>query len=359
MNQKRVRVILLVSVAAILGFYLIVTPLIERWLTQQDSRQIIPMSDSLTTSQEIRIFTSKLAVFLGFAFIGGSVGSFLNVVAWSVPRGEPIVFRSSACPKCGAKIRAYDNLPVISYFLLAGRCRDCDVRIPIRYVLVEWAAGGIFASLFLFELVTGAQNVPGFNHPAFSGILWIVMYAKWDIIGIYIFHASLFSLLLTIALMELDRLRPPRGFFVGTIAVMLAAVTLFDFLQPVALVDQLPYFARFAETLRAQGMLMRLATAIFGGVFGFAVGSLLSYRSIDLALYWSAIPLAFTLLGIGLGWQATLVIAIIYGAIRLLIKCSSAITGSAGTLPASMLLLLVAFAHHPFWRWIAERLTES
>ena len=82
-----------------------------------------------------------------FAFIGGLVtGSFVGVVAHRVPRGRSIVRPRSECPSCGTQIAAYDNVPVISWVLLAGRCRSCAARIPARYPLVELAVGAAFAA---------------------------------------------------------------------------------------------------------------------------------------------------------------------------------------------------------------------
>lgn len=75
------------------------------------------------------------------AFIGFAVGSFLNVVAWRVPNGMSIVTPGSHCPMCGTPIEARDNLPVIGWLLLKGRCRACRCHIPIRYPLVEAVVG--------------------------------------------------------------------------------------------------------------------------------------------------------------------------------------------------------------------------
>ncbi len=68
---------------------------------------------------------------------GALFGSFLNVVAYRLPRRESIVKPRSRCPSCGTQIRPYDNVPVLSWLLLRGRCRDCGVRISTRYPLVE------------------------------------------------------------------------------------------------------------------------------------------------------------------------------------------------------------------------------
>jgi leader peptidase (prepilin peptidase)/N-methyltransferase len=84
---------------------------------------------------------------VSFAFLGGMLtGSFVGVVAHRVPRGRSIVGPRSECPSCGAQIAAYDNVPVISWVLLGGRCRSCEARIPARYPLVELAVGLAFAA---------------------------------------------------------------------------------------------------------------------------------------------------------------------------------------------------------------------
>jgi leader peptidase (prepilin peptidase)/N-methyltransferase len=69
--------------------------------------------------------------------VGSMVGSFLNVCIYRLPRDLSIIFPSSRCPACGMHIRPYDNIPVISYLLLGGRCRYCKARISARYPLVE------------------------------------------------------------------------------------------------------------------------------------------------------------------------------------------------------------------------------
>ena len=88
-------------------------------------------------------------VTLAAAFLGLLVGSFLNVVVWRVPRGESVVSPPSACPQCGAHIRARDNVPVLSWLVLRGRCRDCDAPISRRYPLVEASTGVVFALVVL------------------------------------------------------------------------------------------------------------------------------------------------------------------------------------------------------------------
>lgn len=78
------------------------------------------------------------------AVVGLVIGSFLNVVAWRVPRGESVVSPPSACPACGTRIAARDNVPVFGWVLLRGRARCCGARISARYPVVEAFTGLAF-----------------------------------------------------------------------------------------------------------------------------------------------------------------------------------------------------------------------
>ncbi len=81
------------------------------------------------------------------ALFGLIVGSFLNVVIYRVPRGESIVAPPSSCPRCGHRLSAWENVPVISFLILHGRCRSCRERISWRYPLVELLGGIAFAAI--------------------------------------------------------------------------------------------------------------------------------------------------------------------------------------------------------------------
>jgi len=86
-----------------------------------------------------------LIVFVAILF-GFVVGSFLNVVIYRVPRRESIVWPASHCPHCGEPIRPSDNIPLISYLLLRGRCRNCKEPISVRYPAVEATTGLLFGT---------------------------------------------------------------------------------------------------------------------------------------------------------------------------------------------------------------------
>src|SRR5882762_8380122 len=78
---------------------------------------------------------------------GAIIGSFLNVVIHRLPREESIVFPNSKCPSCGVAIKSYDNVPILSYLLLGGRCRSCKKRISPRYPAVELLTALLFLAV--------------------------------------------------------------------------------------------------------------------------------------------------------------------------------------------------------------------
>ncbi|MCF8078262.1 MAG: prepilin peptidase, partial [Desulfobacterales bacterium] len=73
--------------------------------------------------------------------LGLCIGSFMNVCIYRLPAGRSIVRPASACPACETPIRAYDNIPLLSYLWLRGKCRRCGARISVRYPLIELLAG--------------------------------------------------------------------------------------------------------------------------------------------------------------------------------------------------------------------------
>jgi leader peptidase (prepilin peptidase)/N-methyltransferase len=93
---------------------------------------------------------------------GLALGSFLNVVAARVPLRRSLVTPGSACMDCGYEIAWYDNVPIVSYAVLRGRCRACGIHIPLRYPAVELVAGLLFAACFWKFGLTGTAAVAAF-----------------------------------------------------------------------------------------------------------------------------------------------------------------------------------------------------
>lgn len=88
--------------------------------------------------------------YLVYSFILGTViGSFLNVVIYRLPRKENLSYPGSHCPVCNEKIKWYDNLPILSYVALGGKCRVCKTKISMQYPLIELMTGIIFVMIYL------------------------------------------------------------------------------------------------------------------------------------------------------------------------------------------------------------------
>lgn len=119
--------------------------------------------------------TPLLAV---YAFLlGAIVGSFLNVVIHRYPAGLSIISPPSSCPRCGHRIRPWDNIPVLSYLVLLGRCRDCGAEISLRYPLIELASGLFYLAVYFH---TGPR-VCFFLLAAIVSMTLVLMYIDLDI----------------------------------------------------------------------------------------------------------------------------------------------------------------------------------
>lgn len=97
------------------------------------------------------VFFSFIVLILGLI-----LGSFATSLTWRIPKGISIADGRSKCPRCGHLIHFYDNIPVISYLILRGKCRNCKNKIPVRYPLIELTMGLLFLGAFL--LSTNCMN---------------------------------------------------------------------------------------------------------------------------------------------------------------------------------------------------------
>jgi leader peptidase (prepilin peptidase)/N-methyltransferase len=104
-----------------------------------------------------------ILVFLGFGFflIGTVVGSFLNVCIYRIPWQKSVIWPSSRCPRCCSAIAAQDNIPIVSWAILHGKCRQCGAPISLRYPLVEALVGFLFAGAFLVDVIGSPRGIWG------------------------------------------------------------------------------------------------------------------------------------------------------------------------------------------------------
>lgn len=136
---------------------------------------------------------------MGALLVGGFgllIGSFLNVVIYRVPLGKSIVAPPSACGTCGHEVRGYDNIPVVSWLLLRGKCRDCAAPISVRYPLVE-LAGAVAFGLVAWRFLPPVLEADGGTAVA-AGVAQLVAFLYFAAISI------------ALALIDLDTQRLPN-----------------------------------------------------------------------------------------------------------------------------------------------------
>lgn len=143
-------------------------------------------------------------VYLWLLCLGATVGSFLNVVVWRLPRGLSLVHPGSCCPACGHPIRLHDNIPILSWLVLRGRCRDCGAPIALRYLLVELASGLLFSGLAIWRTLGPAAAAHALDPR------WLL---SWELAGRfwldYLRDVTLLGTLLAAALIEADGFSVP------------------------------------------------------------------------------------------------------------------------------------------------------
>ena len=143
------------------------------------------------------------------ALFGLLIGSFLNVVAWRLPRGESLIKPRSKCPGCQTQLKAYDNIPVFSWLVLRGRCRGCGEKISARYPVVEAVTAALYVAVVAVKLDDALQVALGL---------------------------ALVTFLVPIAVIDLDLKRIPNA-LTGPAAVV--AVVLGAIIEPSYLPEQL------------------------------------------------------------------------------------------------------------------------
>ncbi len=271
--------------------------------------------------------------------LGGFIGSFLNVVVYRLPAGMSVVAPRSRCPQCLHPIRWFDNVPVLSWFVLGGRCRDCRAAISPRYPLVEAMTGALFLLLAVGEPLAEGKNLPSTG----TGQLGVEL--LW---GIYACHLLLLCTLLAAALMQYDGHRPPRRLFVPALVVGLAAPAVWPLLHPVP--------AWHAASGPLGGILDGLAGLATGAAGGAILGRLAGQRRGDPGLW-----LAAACAGLFLGWQAACVLVVATVAAAGLLRAGARLYDSRPRLPATAWLTLAALGWILAWgfawgllvRWVA------
>ncbi len=215
------------ALGALFAIYMIVIPGVDAIfdLFREPEPTSVVLED-MTFGEAVLLRATEAFTAVWFFVFGAAVGSFLNVVVYRTPRGASLVRNASACPKCNTVIAGRDNIPILGWLWLKGRCRSCQLPISIRYPVVEALVGLIFLVFFFAELLSGGLNLPERTPNSYAGVVWIIFYTKWDLVGLYLFHCLLLIALLTWSLISYDGQRVPfrsiiMTYILATVPVMI------------------------------------------------------------------------------------------------------------------------------------------
>lgn len=207
-----------------------------------------------------------LAYFVTMAGIFGLlIGSFLNVVIYRVPAGKSLL-PSSHCPGCDTAIKPWQNVPVLSWIALRGRCASCKTRISVRYPLVELGTGIAFASIAWWWLVSGATS----EHGQVALVLQFVAL-------LYLAAASI-----ALSLIDLDTFRLPNSIVLSSIAVLALLLLAASICVP----DGLLWWPLARAGLGALALSLFYATLWFFWPGGMGLGDVKLSSALGLMLGW-------------------------------------------------------------------------
>ena len=305
--------ILLWGTTAVLIVWSVAVPLVQEFIHQQQTAatQSRFAMDRMTLSQSMLFKLSESMSGMWFFVVGSCVGSFLNVVIYRVPAGISVLAKASHCPVCQTKIASRDNLPLIGWLKLKGQCRSCSTSISARYPSVELTIGLLFLLLYFVELISGGTNLPRRTPNHYAGVLWILFYTKWDLLGLYLFHCFVLCAVFSWTMMQRDGHRVPTKAAVITIGLAISAALIWPHLLPWT--DG----GVVAKTMNGTAMtplMFTLDRVISGAIVASSAGWLVS-RLCGLPLQTTT----WLLIGVAFGWQAAAGIGVLCVAVKLVI----------------------------------------
>jgi leader peptidase (prepilin peptidase) / N-methyltransferase len=281
-------------------------------------------------------------ILLCFLFVLGTiVGSFLNVVVYRLPRGGSLIYPGSRCPACGHDIRWHDNVPIVGWLWLGGRCRDCKSPISGRYPLVEIAVGILFLAVGWVDwirpqgLAINAQTAAVGANPTQDLPPLDLLICQLR----FVFQLILLSTLLAAALIDFDRARMVRQLITWPSAVGMLLAIGWPAVQALPLVRTADPSALGARFLAFGTSFVGLLTAMGIRLVVFRYLGLNRARETGL---WNA-TLAIYAVGAFLGWQATLLIGLSAVAWPFVSRLPR-LKGSLGRISATLIVFLATLA---------------
>jgi len=229
--------------------------------------------------EQAQVLGMKLFLPVWIFFVGGCFGSFLNVVAWRVPRGKSIL-GSSHCPNCDVQLKfPTTNVPILGWLKNGGRCGSCQWPIPVRYFVAELVLGATFVLLFQIQAASGGFTIP---FRELSKLHLDPIIPETDLLVMLGYHLTLVSLILTFTICAWDK-------FTAPVRVLLVGVLILIGFQPFGLSPGIVDFQFGATSSENSGRFLKLLASLL-------------------------------LVGLALGWQAVLSVSVISCFIRAVTK---------------------------------------
>lgn len=283
-----------------------------------------------------------------FFALGTAFGSFLNVVVYRMPRGLPVTGSSSHCPGCRRLIPWHDNVPIIGWYRLGGRCQCRAQQISARYPIIETIVGLLVLALLLVELLSGGENLPLRQPSYYKGVVGVIWSLQWDLIGTFGYHLTLLYVLLGLSLIDLDGFAPPVRWVVFGLLVGLLAPLAAPFLQMVPLTG-----AAAAALPPGATRIEALARSLVGLAAGTGLGVVVSLpwgrdRSRPNGFLHLIAQLA--LIGTFLGWQAALSVALASSFALLIQRRALSDEPGMALIPSSLIVWVLTLIQILVWQ---------
>jgi len=238
---------------------------------------------------------SQIVVMVFIFLTGLCTGSFLNVCIYRIPAGKSIISPPSACPECGERIKFSDMIPVVSYILLKGKCRNCKASISLRYPAVE----------------------------LLTAVIWLVTYLRYGLTVETAGLILLFSILIAVFFIDLDHMIIPNGLVLTGLAGGAAVFLYHVFIKPFGLYGSTSWYTPLIGMVSSSGILFLIALI-----------GLIIYKN-DGAMGIGDVKI-FMPIGLFLGWKLsllTLVLSVFLGGITSLVLLILKIKGRKSTIP--------------------------
>lgn len=281
--------------------------------------------------------------------LGSCIGSFLNVVIYRLPAGLALSHPPSRCPACETQLAARDNIPILGWFLLRGKCRYCSLPISPRYPLIETLTGVIFLMLFLLETNTSGSNLPlvPFQRSSIGFLDSIFRTGYWELAGWFLLHALYLTLALAVCMISLDGHVPPMKLVTTGVVVAVVCGVIWPGMRPLHTLHPMPaelqsYWGvqwlaptwlgnRLVTTgIGLTGLVDALSGLASGVITGWLAATACGSPKHDRVMLQSLLLLA----GVFCGWQMT------WGLLTVLLFILAALAGCSEALQRSTLSLL-------------------